>query len=467
MSFEKIKEFSAANGNLNPLEAGSLADHMEVPISKVAPSQWQNPDPNGYIDLLHFRSARKVWNDWFRNESLEAPVLLNTGDVGAAEELLPFGTQQRRGSIQKNFYSNRFRDYFSSCLPAPQRGPAVELPFVGSGAPVTTGETFSVQASQPSLHFRVNPALPTDESDAFDIRLSGAGTAGQARAFTNSPEMPGDTALIPDNLWADLSQVASATVNAIRQAFAIQRTYERQGLAGGRYISFLDAFFGVKSPDARLQRPEYLGGSRVRVQMDQVLQTSGATNDDNTLGLTGAYSRTFGSGFDFEKSFLEHGVLMLFFTIRVEHSYSQGLQRKFTRRDFFDIYLPTLAHIGEQPVANRQIFNKYDIPEGSTENDDPFGYQEYAAEYRYFPAQVTGYLRPELQNGFQAWTYGDYYQDTPTLSEAWDAESDANVGQTLSQDQMSAQFIVDIRVIFTKISRAMPLHSVPGLIDHY
>lgn len=201
--------------------------------------------------------------------------------------------------------------------------------------------------------------------------------------------------------------------------------------------------------------------------MDQVLQTSGATSGDNTLGLTGAYSRTFGSGFDFEKSFLEHGVLMLFFTVRVEHSYSQGLQRKFTRRDFFDIYLPTLAHIGEQPVANRTIFNKYDITQGSTENDDPFGYQEYAAEYRHFPAQVTGFLRPELQNGFQAWTYGDYYQDTPTLSETWDAESDANVGQTLAQDQQPAQFIVDIRVIFSKISRAMPLHSVPGLIDHY
>ena len=261
--------------------------------------------------------------------------------------------------------------------------------------------------------------------------------------------------ITPDNLWADLSQASAATINELRQAFSIQRLFERDALGGTRYTEMIKAHFGVTSSDARLQRPEYLGGKRTPINISQVIQQS-ATDSTSPQGNTAAYSLTIDNHDDFTKSFEEHGIILGLAVVRTDHTYQQGIDRKFSRKNRTDFYFPELSNIGEQYIKNKEIF-----AQGNSEDDEAFGYQEAWAEYRYSNNKVTGELNSDYRTPLDSWHYADDYSRLPTLSQAWEVETDKNVARTLAiqdQDQWIADFYFDQTWI-----RPMPIYSIPSL----
>ena len=263
------------------------------------------------------------------------------------------------------------------------------------------------------------------------------------------------------SVTVDLANVAAITINELRLAFAIQRLLERDARGGTRYTEVLRAHFGVSSPDARLQRPEYLGGKRVPVNMNQVLQMS-ASSEDSPQGNTAAYSLTSDVSSSFTYSATEHCYILGLACVRTDHSYQQGIERMFSRKRRFDFYYPALANIGETAILNKEIFAS-----GNAGTDDQaFGYQEAWAEYRYKPNRISGAFRSQYDQSLDVWHYGDDYSELPTLSASWMAETTANVDRTLSvpsatEDQMIFDFAIKL-----KCTRPMPIYSVPGLIDH-
>ena len=261
--------------------------------------------------------------------------------------------------------------------------------------------------------------------------------------------------IIPANLWADLSQASAATINQLRQAFAVQRMYEVDARGGTRYTEILRAHFGVISPDARQQRPEYLGGKRVPINISQVIQQS-ATDSTSPQGTAAAYSLTIDSDDMFTKSFDEHGILLGLAVIRTEHTYQQGLARQFSRKNRVDFYWPELSNIGEQYIKNKEIF-----AQGTAEDEEAFGYQEAWAEYRYANNKVTGELNSDYAQSLDLWTYADDYSQLPTLSDTWIRETEANVSRTLAI-QNQDQFLLNMYFDQTWV-RPMPIYSIPSL----
>ena len=252
------------------------------------------------------------------------------------------------------------------------------------------------------------------------------------------------------------------SVNELRLAFAYQRFLESLARSGSRYTELLLGLFGVRSPDARLQRPEYLGGNRVPINVSEV--TNSAQSEQDFLGDLGAKSSTSDVNHDFVKSFTEHGYLFGLMVIRYDHSYSQGLARFWTRNTFTDFYNPKFAHLGEVPIYKAEIFAS---PETIADKSKVFGYQEIWADYRYRPNMVTGEMRPGVQNSLAYWNLADYYASEPTLSDEWIREDVSNVDRALAvTSAVSNQFWADI-YIRNKCTRCMPMYSVPGLIDHF
>lgn len=264
----------------------------------------------------------------------------------------------------------------------------------------------------------------------------------------------------PSNLWADLSAVTMATINQLRQAFAVQRLLEKDARGGTRYTEILRQHFGVVSPDSRLQRPEYLGGKRISITINQVIQQSATEAGSTPLGNVAAFSKTVDKSGSFTKSFVEHGFIIGVMCVRTDHTYQQGINRMWSRRNRFDYYWPSLAHIGEQPVYNREIYFAAD-----GKNDEIFGYQEAYADLRYKPSIVTGQFRSYVDGSLDAWHYADYYTSRPYLSAEWVAETKNNIERTIAV-QNEPQFIIDM-FFDCKATRPMPLYSVPGLVDHY
>ena len=261
---------------------------------------------------------------------------------------------------------------------------------------------------------------------------------------------------------ADLSNATAANINQLRQAFQLQRLFEKDARGGTRYTEMLKSHFGVTNGDARLQRPEFLGGKHVLLSMQQVSQTAPSSGTGNALGQLGAYSVTGSSDGSFVKSFTEFGYIVGVACVRVKHSYAQGISKMFTRKRRFDFYYPALANIGEQPVYVRELY----AGTGGAGNVNVFGFQEAWADYRYKPDMVTGMLRPGQTADMTAWTYADNYTTAPTLSADWVHETTSNIDQTLAVPSATAdQFIADFGVM-NKCTRPMPLYSVPGLIDH-
>ena len=258
-----------------------------------------------------------------------------------------------------------------------------------------------------------------------------------------------------------MSLATGSSINQLRQAFQVQKLYEKDARGGTRYTEILRSHFGVVSPDSRLQRPEYLGGSRIPININQVLQQS-ESSTNSPLGDTGAYSLTIDSHSDFTKSFTEHGFLIGLACVRYDHTYQQGIERMWSRTLREHYYFPVFANLGEQAVKNKEIY-----AQGSAVDDQVFGYQEAWAEYRYKPNRVSGMMRSTYAQSLDIWHLADEYSTLPSLSDAWIREDPSNIDRVLAvTSAVSHQFIADIYVS-NKTVRAMPLYSIPGLIDHH
>jgi hypothetical protein len=280
------------------------------------------------------------------------------------------------------------------------------------------------------------------------------GVSGQAGSF----------AVAPSNLWAiNSGNAVVATINQLRMAFQIQKLYERDARGGTRYIEILKSHFGVTSPDARLQRPEYLGGNRVPININQVIQQSGTgAGADTPQGTVVGMSQTTDSNHDFMKSFTEHGYIIGVMVARYDHTYQQGIERHWSRKTRFDYYWPVFANIGEQAVLNKEIF-----AQGSTKDNEVFGYQEAWSDYRYKPNRVTGEMRSAYDQSLDVWHLADDYASLPSLSDSWIREDKNTVDRVLAvKSTVSDQLFADIYVS-NRATRPMPMYSVPGLIDHH
>lgn len=432
---------------------GSIADYMGIPTGV----------DNLSVSQLPFRAYVLVWNEWFRDQNLKQPAECPVDDtsvqgVSGGIEGGNYVTDSYKGSLPLKVA--KYHDYFTSCLPEPQKGPDVTFGLAGVAPVITSSE--EVPQQRYALKFKGTQGASIALGN-FPLGVSSSDTS-VAYAYQSSVDA-GTTAsrasLYPSNLFANLADASAVTVNQLRQAFAIQRLYEKDARGGTRYTEIIRSHFGVISPDARQQRPEYLGGTRLPISIDQVLQTSGTT-DTSPQGNTAAYSLTNMSQSMFTKSFTEHGFIIGLACVRTEHTYQQGIERFWSRRSRFDYYWPALANIGEQAVLNKEIYAT-----GTATDDQAFGYQEAWADYRYKPSRVSGAFRSNIPDGLDVWHYADFYESQPMLSGEWIDETKVNIDRTLAvQSELEDQFIADF-YFACSVVRPMPLYSVPGLIDHH
>lgn len=405
------------------------------------------------VDACYTRAYTLVYNEWFRNQNVTEPAELSKGDTDTqGSNGSSYVTDLQKGGMPAK--AVKYADYFTRALPEPQKGPDVYLP-LGTSAPVysdaAVDNTKFVVAGSGMRFKHPDGSLIHGRSH---IGVDGTSqTLIQVDDFADIPD--NRPTLAPTNLKADLSEASAATINQLRQAFAVQRMYEVDARGGTRYTEILRAHFGVISPDARQQRPEYLGGKRVPINISQVIQQS-ATDNTSPQGTAAAYSLTIDSDDMFTKSFDEHGILIGLAVIRTEHTYQQGLARQFSRKNRVDFYWPELSNIGEQYIKNKEIF-----AQGTAEDEEAFGYQEAWAEYRYANNKVTGELNSDYAQSLDLWTYADDYSQLPILSDEWIRETSSNVSRTLAIKNQD-QFLLNMYFDQTWI-RPMPIYSIPSL----
>lgn len=461
-----VPQITAPVGGWN---IGTIADYFGIPTGI----------DNLSVNALPFRAYALIMNEWFRDENLSDPLDIPVNDATVTGvNTGNYITDVAKGGLP--FKAAKFHDYFTSCLPSPQKGPDVTIPVAGStNMPVMTLADLVPDPGTNPLSFVPYTATLRNSNnenpqDVIVSRLAGS-TSGNYSGTFNASKVDmslygiSDTysgsaqPIIPNNLWAvNDGAVSAATINQLRMAFQIQKLYEKDARGGTRYIEVLKSHFGVTSPDARLQRPEYLGGNRIPVNINQVVQSSGTQPDGTPLGDTAAFSVTTDVHGDFIKSFVEHGFILGLMVARYDHTYQQGLERFWSRKDRFDYYWPVFANIGEQAVLNKEIFAT-----GQATDNEVFGYQEAWADYRYKPSRVCGEMRSKAQTSLDVWHLADDYSKLPSLSDAWIREDKANVDRVLAvTSAVSNQMFADIYVQ-CKATRPMPVYSIPGLIDHH
>ena len=349
---------------------------------------------------------------------------------------------------------NRYHDYFSSCLPYPQRGPEITIPMLGNARLGVYNEDGEIMNSG------TNETVGTEIKILRYLQPNGKISKEKQSAIygtVNNYNSTGNQITSTGYLKADLSEVTGATINQLRQAISVQQYYEALARGGSRYREQVQAIWDVIISDKTVQVPEYLGGGRYHVNINQIVQTSGQqTNNDTPIGETGAMSVTPINESSFTKSFEEHGFVIGVACVRHNHSYQQGLERFWSRRDRLDYYVPQFANLGEQPVKKKEI-----MLTGDTTDEETFGYQEAWADYRMKPNRVSGLMRSNAEGTLDFWHYADNYASVPTLSQEWMAEGKAEIARTLIV-QNEPQFFGAIRVV-NKTTRRMPLYSVPGL----
>lgn len=417
------------------------------------------------VSILRFRAYGLIWNEFYRNQNISDPLLIQKGPYVPEIPDSPDAFVQTSDGLMYTYplQSARYHDMFSDALPAPQKGPDVMIPGLGSSLPVTTGPAHVNDVSSGAIPMTfTNTATGADVTTSGSMALNSTGGSGYTAGTT------ANASITPDNLLVDSAALSGATISALRTAFQIQKILERDTY-GTRYTEILRNHFGVVSPDARLQRPEYLGGCRVSLNVSQVVQTS-STDSTSPQGNTAAYSKTVDSNFAFDKGLLEHGYIIGLLTIRTERSYQQGIDRSWSRQTRYDFFMPELSLISNQPVYRSEIFGYSDDSTPPTGSSAPiFGYREAWDEYRRHTNIVTGAFRSGVADSLDIWHYADYYTTPPSLSPAWMLENESNVNRTLAVQasrQIHNQFLVDLYFEGTS-TLPMPATSQPGLVDHF
>ena len=445
----EVPQITAPSGGWS---IGTIADYMGVPTGVSGLS----------VNALPFRAYALICNEWFRDENLCDPLNIPLTDATVAGvNTGTFVTDVAKGGLP--YKAAKYRDYFTSCLPAPQKSEDVTIPVSGGanypvmslddkipnvGSVATTWTDVKGGVSSANWHLggdNYNGQLPGNDLGMFNVSASVS------------------SLVAPTNLWAiNDGVVSTATIIQLRLAFQVQKLYERDARGGTRYIEVLKSHFGVTSPDARLQRPEYLGGNRIPIVISEINQTSGTSANSTPQGNPSGQSRTTDVHSDFKKSFVEHGFIIGVMVARYDHTYQQGLERFWSRKGRLDYYWPVFANIGEQAVLNKEIY-----AQGNGTDDEVFGYQEAWADYRYKPNRVTGEMRSQAPQSLDVWHLGDDYSKLPSLSDSWIQEDSAVVNRVIAvSEENSNQLWADI-FIKNKCTRAMPMYSIPGLIDHH
>lgn len=442
------------------VDSCSLMDYLGLPPYQLG--QGLTMPYTQDVNALRLRGYLQICDQWFRDQNLENPLNIYTGDATVS-----YGSSTENGGAP--FVAAKMHDIFTSCLPGPQKAAQpVNIPASGL-IPVKTSQPSSVVVGSPSYplqwqgvggsttYVTKNPSIFVDQQsnpqNVLPVTSSSIGSSGVAPINLYAASDP--------STWSSLH----FSVTDLRLAFQTQKFLERQARGGSRYREILLSHFGVVSPDARQQVPEYLGGNRVPIQVSQVVNAAESANQP--LGNLGAYSHTVDVHSDVFKSFTEHGYLYGLAVVRYEHDYSQYADQDWFINDIYDLYWPEFAAISEQPIPSKSIYFQDGATVAPGAQDNVFGYQEAWARYRYAVNELAGEMRPYVANGLQSWSFADVYSQRPTLSDSWIKEDKINVDRALAVTSSAAnQFWADFYIKCT-VTRPMPLYSIPGLVDHF